>query len=65
MVCDFRSNEKEISHGRALWQARGCSFLSGAVGFIDWLDLRSRPQKVIVAAARRLGWKAAAEITET
>jgi hypothetical protein len=31
------SNEKEISHGRVLWQARRIAFRNGAVGFIVWL----------------------------
>jgi hypothetical protein len=31
-------NEKEISHGRVLWQTHGTCFAMGAVGFIDWLD---------------------------
>jgi hypothetical protein len=34
----MRSNEKEISHGRAPLQARRSCFVEGPFGFIAWLD---------------------------
>src|SRR5207244_6778803 len=33
------SNEKEISHGGAMWQTCWRAFDQGAVGFIGWLDV--------------------------
>jgi hypothetical protein len=35
-ICDYASNEKEISRRRVSWQTFVCSFVEGAVGFIDW-----------------------------
>jgi hypothetical protein len=34
----MRPNEKEINHGRVLWQTRLKTLRNGAVGFIGWLD---------------------------